>query len=452
VVKRTQLALFILIFITTACSTTPSKNQQSRDPKSFSFKQLCETFLLGSTNRNAGEPFDSKAPIGKVQVGVDPQSLIPNKDLNSLDSERLRNVEEHARDIPIEVNHLGFVIQGHHRLKNALKNNRSIDVKIVSLEPLLEAPYVVKEPLVIKKSQMLSAYELSFLRQEFARKQIPYVSALGNRNHNLTLSIFSQLHPLTQESLLKLLDYYREKKIKSSEIEDKLLKLTGITFRKTFLQVLIEKRLTSTQIRLDLEKYRQMDSEEQLEFAKQARAFIQSEIASNAWNSYYFTKLPLTPVKGSKFSVKIKDQVLYGTKKGKNIFLQVPTSMIRHASWNPLTNLTGAAQNSFGPPRSYPADLALTGVFYLFDGNHRYALYDAKKESVTLRLAFRSDEDGSAYIKSSGVRHLLDAIGQRQPSHDELKELQNGKITPESLVHENFRPLLMPITELPQDD
>ncbi|WP_353324618.1 RHS repeat-associated core domain-containing protein, partial [Chitiniphilus shinanonensis] len=81
-------------------------------------------------NEGSGVPFD---PTGRrVQEGVNPKSLKPQKDLSKLDKGRLRRVEENARDQSIEVTRDGVIQQGHHRVRNAIDNGRSVDVKVIN--------------------------------------------------------------------------------------------------------------------------------------------------------------------------------------------------------------------------------------------------------------------------------------------------------------------------------
>ena len=70
-------------------------------------------------------------PYGKsVQEGINPNSLIPTKDLNTLDTQRMNNAIKYGGNKPIIVDELGNVLDGHHRLKYAIKNNKAVDVSI----------------------------------------------------------------------------------------------------------------------------------------------------------------------------------------------------------------------------------------------------------------------------------------------------------------------------------
>lgn len=82
---------------------------------------------VGGTGQ-AGVPFNPNAR--GVQVGVNPRTLIPAKDLSSLSSSRVRDAVRHAGDHAIIVNRNGRVLNGHHRLSDAIRNNRAIDVQI----------------------------------------------------------------------------------------------------------------------------------------------------------------------------------------------------------------------------------------------------------------------------------------------------------------------------------
>jgi len=77
---------------------------------------------------STGKPFDPEGP--KVQIGVDPKTLTPTKDLTTLDPVRLKNVEIFGRDQALSVYRNGVIEDGHHRLANALANNRAVDIVI----------------------------------------------------------------------------------------------------------------------------------------------------------------------------------------------------------------------------------------------------------------------------------------------------------------------------------
>ena len=66
----------------------------------------------------------------RVQMGINPNSLHPTKDLNTLDNKRLMESIKHAGDKPIIVDSQGNVLDGHHRLKYAIINNCAVDVSI----------------------------------------------------------------------------------------------------------------------------------------------------------------------------------------------------------------------------------------------------------------------------------------------------------------------------------
>ena len=75
-----------------------------------------------------GKPFDPNG--SKVQIGVDPRTLTPSKDLMKLDPYRLRNAEIYGRNQALSVYRNGVIEDGNHRLANALANDRSVDVVI----------------------------------------------------------------------------------------------------------------------------------------------------------------------------------------------------------------------------------------------------------------------------------------------------------------------------------
>ena len=65
-----------------------------------------------------------------VQMGINPNSLIPTKDLSTLDIQRMKNAIKYGGDKPIIVDANGRVLDGHHRLKYAIENNRAVDASI----------------------------------------------------------------------------------------------------------------------------------------------------------------------------------------------------------------------------------------------------------------------------------------------------------------------------------
>lgn len=70
-------------------------------------------------------------PNGKsVQEGVNPNSLIPTKDLSTLDNTQMKNAVNYGGDKSIIVDRNGHVLDGHHRLKYAIKHNKTVHVSI----------------------------------------------------------------------------------------------------------------------------------------------------------------------------------------------------------------------------------------------------------------------------------------------------------------------------------
>lgn len=73
---------------------------------------------------NVKEPIvpDFNPNGNSVQEGINPNSLISTKDLSLLDNRRLKNAVRYGGDKIIIVNNLGKVLDGHYRLKYAIKN------------------------------------------------------------------------------------------------------------------------------------------------------------------------------------------------------------------------------------------------------------------------------------------------------------------------------------------
>ena len=62
------------------------------------------------------------------QYGVNPNTLIPSKDLSTLDPQRIANAVKYAGDQLIRVGRTGIILDGHHRVADAIANGRAIDV------------------------------------------------------------------------------------------------------------------------------------------------------------------------------------------------------------------------------------------------------------------------------------------------------------------------------------
>ncbi|MCL2421504.1 MAG: hypothetical protein FWD03_06565 [Defluviitaleaceae bacterium] len=75
-----------------------------------------------------GNPFDPNG--SRVQIGVDPRTLTPGKDLSTLDPRRQQSAVRHGGDHTIIVDRTGKVLDGNHRLNDALQNNRPVDIQI----------------------------------------------------------------------------------------------------------------------------------------------------------------------------------------------------------------------------------------------------------------------------------------------------------------------------------
>lgn len=63
-----------------------------------------------------------------LQYGVDPNTLTPVKDLADLDPYRMSNAVKYGINQAVKVVKTGIIYDGHHRVANAIKNGRTIDV------------------------------------------------------------------------------------------------------------------------------------------------------------------------------------------------------------------------------------------------------------------------------------------------------------------------------------
>ena len=75
---------------------------------------------------NIGKSFE----VGKtgLQTGVDPNTLIPKKDLSTLNLHRMADAIKYAGDQAVRVGKTGIILDGHHRVADAIMNGRAIDV------------------------------------------------------------------------------------------------------------------------------------------------------------------------------------------------------------------------------------------------------------------------------------------------------------------------------------
>lgn len=94
-------------------------NKSPKKPKKR--KHISKVKVLGKKFKENG---------AKVQIGVDPNSLKPVKDLRTLDPKRMKSAIKYGGDHVIVVNRSGEVLDGHHRLKYAIEHEKAVDVEI----------------------------------------------------------------------------------------------------------------------------------------------------------------------------------------------------------------------------------------------------------------------------------------------------------------------------------
>lgn len=86
--------------------------------------------LPSSPPTNVGVPFKTGGKIGSIQIGVNPNTLIPTKDLNTLNPLRIADAVKYAGNQALEVTSGGTILQGHHRVADAIAKGRPVDVII----------------------------------------------------------------------------------------------------------------------------------------------------------------------------------------------------------------------------------------------------------------------------------------------------------------------------------
>ncbi len=82
--------------------------------------------IVSNTPANPGKPFEA----GKtgIQHGVNPNTLIPQKDLSTLNPQRMANAVKFGGDQAVRVGRTGIIQDGHHRVADAIMNGRAIDI------------------------------------------------------------------------------------------------------------------------------------------------------------------------------------------------------------------------------------------------------------------------------------------------------------------------------------
>lgn len=137
--NRKQNKIFIIaLSILLVIAISIAKVQASTDGYA-SVVAFCATLLAKQgrlpwpfrDNRPIGTPFKKGQSVGSIQIGVDPRTLTPKKNLSTLDSQRIESAVDHARNSLLEVTADGVISDGHHRLKDAINNRRPVDVIIL---------------------------------------------------------------------------------------------------------------------------------------------------------------------------------------------------------------------------------------------------------------------------------------------------------------------------------
>ena len=157
---------------------------------------------------------------------------------------------------------------------------------------------------------------------------------------------------------------------------------------------------------------------------------LQKKLVSERWqNSFGVNQLPVsTDNLGNQFVTLKSGAKLRAAKyDASTLKIEVPKAMVGRAAWNPLYSEVLQAKISAGgkPPEVYDGFLATNGVFYLTDGNHRFAALE-NREKVWIKL--------SNPAKTASMAVSFDAIGLAQPSVEVLMDFFNGKLTLEDLI------------------
>jgi hypothetical protein len=83
-----------------------------------------------------GQPNPIVVPPGQMQYGVNPLQLLPSRvDLIQVDLDLQRALQRSgtARYTPIQVTREGVIWDGHHAIRAAAEEGRSVDVRVIGL-------------------------------------------------------------------------------------------------------------------------------------------------------------------------------------------------------------------------------------------------------------------------------------------------------------------------------
>jgi hypothetical protein len=157
---------------------------------------------------------------------------------------------------------------------------------------------------------------------------------------------------------------------------------------------------------------------------------LQKRQAQDHWQSEFgVNQLPVSRDSNGTMLLTLKsgEQLKAVMINSTTLKIEVPKSMVGRAAWNPLYSEVLQAKISAGgkPPEVYDGFLATNGVFYLTDGNHRFAALETR-EKVWIKMSYPA--------KTASMSVSFDAIGLSQPSVEVLMDLFNGKLTLEDMV------------------
>jgi len=89
-------------------------------------------------------------PAGQMQTGVDPRLLLPGRhDLNRVRLEFQRSLQQagQKRYTPIRVTRGGVIYDGHHAVRAAAEDGRTVDVLVVGINAAPTAASILDLPV-----------------------------------------------------------------------------------------------------------------------------------------------------------------------------------------------------------------------------------------------------------------------------------------------------------------
>ncbi len=290
---------------------------------------------------------------------------------------------------------------------------------------------------------------------EWLKQQDTYVALYTNRVSDEVLwDAYSRLPPLVRDRL----EAMPANQVAASHYLDDIARQLGLSFLPQTLIANITDRYAHVLtfkfggkgpkpgewIRQNLarrEKLLSADPTLAAQWQREHAALVEEQRANRWWYEIYSADIPYERLGGNKIRVKIGTAVYEGEVREGETLLWVPAAQVAHPAWNPLSekNLMNMARDGVPRPDVWITSLGLDGMFYLQDGNHRFALHGNK--AVWVKIGFPP--------RTEPLRIFLDTWGVTQPPYSDILRLYRGEITIWSFLPANAKQKLKLLPESP---